>query len=79
MMNDFTKEELIELRTYLKFGAWVNCSIVVNKIQSMIDNYCEPSEPTESNILENICCGEKWFFRDDCKGIAKCQKCGCLL
>ncbi len=44
-MNDFTKEELMEL--------WENCdverlqcgidnySVLMNKLQSMIDNYCE--------------------------------------
>lgn len=57
-MNDFTKEELIELRTYLKFGAWVNCSIVVNKIQAMIDNYCE-HEHKQNGFLCQECvdCG----------------------
>lgn len=52
-MSDFTKEELVLLAACL-FGNWVNslgdpsirhlmddCKNLRNKIQSMIDNYCE--------------------------------------
>lgn len=47
-MNEFTKEELEELTTwgevYTDFGrSWVEASSrpLIDKIQSMIDNYCE--------------------------------------
>lgn len=47
-MNDFTKEELESIANwgdvYTEFGnSWVDKSErpLINKIQSMIDNYCE--------------------------------------
>jgi hypothetical protein len=42
-MNDFTKEELKHIKDML-FGIKTNFDYeddVINKIQSMIDNYCE--------------------------------------
>jgi len=52
-MNDFTKEELIEIRDIMKPPLWFyekkNCELI-NKIQSMIDNYCE-------HEWDNRCCG----------------------
>lgn len=39
-MNDFTKEELKELLMWSNHLAGCNPSLL-NKIQSMIDNYCE--------------------------------------
>lgn len=48
-MNDFTKEELIELSLTLKWYDFDNIDII-EKIQAMIDNYCEH---TNSNISFN--------------------------
>lgn len=44
LMNDFTKEELkliIDKLGLLRFSQFEGCGKLVNKIQSMIDNYCE--------------------------------------
>jgi len=52
-MNDFTKEELEYIRNYIFNGAasisFEKHEVLRNKIQSMIDNYCE-------HDWENICC-----------------------
>lgn len=52
-MNDFTKEELEDLHYYTKryheFNEFFQPTEFLNKIQSMIDNYCE-HEPKESSI-----------------------------
>ncbi len=48
-MNDFTKEELENiLNGNVTLYPHTHCNLV-NKIQSMIDNYCE-------HEWENICC-----------------------
>lgn len=53
-MNDFTEEELFFLRDYTEYFIHCydseNAPEVLEKIQSMIDNYCE-------HDLENYCCG----------------------
>lgn len=57
-MNDFTKEELIEIVDYLN---WEPDSVgfsdfrkhIYKKIQSMIDNYCEPK-----NYNPDCYCGQ---------------------
>ena len=46
-MNDFTKEELIMLKRLAlqhvnQFRENSDCIELMTKIQSMIDNYCEP-------------------------------------
>lgn len=67
-MNDFTKEELeriLEVVTWWLDGdSALYCEQLINKIQSMIDNYCkhEAGEPlfcTDNSII-TICkkCGE---------------------
>lgn len=49
-MNDFTKEELNILRAALhEILFFSETPKLLNKIQSMIDNYCE-------HEWENICC-----------------------
>jgi len=60
-MNDFTKEELQQIRGGLDWwldNDWHSSHVLVQKIQSMIDNYCE-HECNHENIDTNICykCG----------------------
>ncbi len=69
-MNDFTKEELkrLLLRSYLLVGYPENQNKyeleLINKIQSMIDNYCEHDRcsPTEMLNIPYHCldCGKKF-------------------
>ena len=41
-MNDFTKEELQIIYNHIYYNAPLSCTIEIrNKIQSMIDGYCE--------------------------------------
>lgn len=69
-MNDFTKEELEDLHcwgeVYTEFGqSWTYPLLkpLMDKIQSMIDNYCEHPE---SKRMVN--CGKEY-----------CVRCGSLL
>ncbi len=51
-MYDFTKKELEGILLCIFHGSWMYKSdkhTVINKIQSMIDNYCE-------HEWENTCC-----------------------
>lgn len=45
-MNDFTKEELETIENRLQRTQLISNDPLVNKVQSMIDNYCE-HEKTE--------------------------------
>ncbi len=75
-MNDFTKEELYKIcaivTTY--FGDIDVPSIdkeLINKIESMIDNYCEPKIWCDIPLptIENYCCqlcNEEWA-KCECK------------
>jgi hypothetical protein len=66
-MNDFTKEELEQLiswgEIYTEFGqSWIDAlnRPLIEKIQSMIDNYCEHT----------------WFvYIDSDKRVLRCHKC----
>jgi hypothetical protein len=74
-MIDFTKEELIEILDYC--GAWEPPGLgmsdfrtnLYNKIQSMIDNYCD-HEIAQSGVTGFDClypcrkCGEKFYPRN---------------
>ena len=59
-MNEFTKEELREIYGCVNSIVAINAqskayySPLANKIQSMIDNYCE-HEPYETSALINYC------------------------
>ena len=64
-MNDFTKEELGEIKSCVYFEGWKPDGLenanqnLIDKIQSMIDNYQEIKTPT----MENYCCpkcNEEW-------------------
>ncbi|HAT1745435.1 TPA: hypothetical protein I8Z16_001726 [Legionella pneumophila] len=62
MMNDFTKEELNEIRVALVVYGLGECgSILYSKIQSLIDNYCEHEEKETiqtsfaKSVFENRC------------------------
>lgn len=60
-MNDFTKEELQEIYTSISQHAlegWANLSVeLIQKIQSMIDSYCEHEFllSTDSEHLVILC------------------------
>lgn len=58
-MNDFTKEELEQIFTSCAQHAlegWANISpLLLEKIQSMIDNYCEHENTFYENGLKAIC------------------------
>ena len=54
-MNDFTKEELEELKYFL-FGNPKSSVELCRKIQSMIDNYCEHDFQMNMHDAEWHCC-----------------------
>ena len=52
-MNDFTKEELQQIRGGLDWwldNEWISSHVLVQKIQSMIDKYCEHKWVTNPRI-----------------------------
>jgi hypothetical protein len=53
-MNDFTKEELEELVMWSKHLAGYNPALL-NKIQSLIDNYCDHEDGGEIEIFVDVC------------------------
>ena len=65
-MNEFTKEELQYIKSYIFYGAasirYEHHEILRNKIQSMIDDYCE----------------HEWYAARGKNnfGYPKCSKCG---
>ena len=66
MMNDFTKDELLEIlgnmRALRSYSA-VETS-AMNKIHSLIDNYCEHDFQeifTERTYSQCTKCGEEWI------------------
>jgi len=58
-MNDFTKEELEYLYemmgTIAIAGHPIDDDALYNKIQSMIDNYCDHECPGDGECLTKIC------------------------
>lgn len=62
-MNEFTKEELQQISEGLKADCTYN-STLLNKIQSMIINYCEhtPSDKYPNQFKWRLCskCGEQY-------------------
>ncbi len=50
MMNNFTKEELMDIKRAVLWVDVNHDALLTDKIQNMIDNYCE-------HELENTCCG----------------------
>lgn len=61
-MNDFTKEELVELSLTLKGYDFDNIDII-EKIQSLIDSYCE-HPILEGNVTGYKCMGCQEMFND---------------
>ena len=68
-MNDFTKEELETIanwgEVYTEFGnSWVDKTDrpLINKILSMIDNYCEHKKYIENRMAALVCakCGKPY-------------------
>lgn len=55
-MNDFTKDELQTINEELEGTIHQE---LINKIQSMIDKYCEIITPTMADYVCNIC-NEEW-------------------
>jgi len=56
-MNDFTKEELEDI-----FEGLDDCwrmqpenEIILNKLQSMIDNYCKHTTCSEAEVFVDVC------------------------
>lgn len=67
-MNDFTKEELQELRAsrcYHLDDSFPSEDALFMKIQSMIDNYCEMKLPTMASYCCSKC-NEEWH-KCECK------------
>jgi hypothetical protein len=61
-MNDFTKDELgliLDAFHYAKDSAcWTKYHdepVLINKIQSMIDDYCENECAPNNNFLDKLC------------------------
>lgn len=69
-MNDFTKEELKDLLSCVKSNKAYHINhmeiiypILMNKIQSLIDNYCEhPSILKHEPLKQCQCCLKVWRF-----------------
>lgn len=59
-MNDFMKEELEFIYRSLKQLKWHKSSDIMNKIQSMIDNYKEPCKHPSTNFDEGV------YYCDEC-------------
>lgn len=63
-MNDFTKQELREIKSCVYFEGWKPDGLenanqhLIDKIQSMIDNYCE----------------HDWDY--GCRASYRCRSCG---
>jgi hypothetical protein len=59
-MSEFTKEELEHLYSHLKWACDIEVTekniFLKNKIQSMIDNYCEHEWITNPHDLISHCC-----------------------
>jgi hypothetical protein len=62
-MNDFTKEELEDLLVwsdiYTEFRTCWTTKFhmpLINKIQSMIDNYCDHEKYQTEFIFKSVCC-----------------------
>lgn len=61
-MNNFTKEELEDLHYYTKryheFNEFFQPTEFLNKIQSMVDNYCQHEWDIyrKGNIIQGIYC-----------------------
>ncbi len=75
-MNDFTKEELYDLKYAIeKFSQpgkdFLGFYKLRNKIQTMIDNYCD-----HEKIKETACCGMVITYTSVPWSIPKCHKCG---
>lgn len=68
-MNDFTKEELEGMLNCIYHGSWIykaDKKTVINKLQSMIDNYCEHEE---KETIQTFLSGTR--FSNQCK---KCKR-----
>ncbi len=71
-MNEFTKEELIYIRNHIFSGAaairMLEHDALRDKIQSMIDNYCDHSHGTTSNSEVDyvLSCSECNAFKGWC-------------
>lgn len=50
-MNDFTKKELELLKHSLTHGTFYDHDELVEKLQSMIDNYCEDVNDQRFNMM----------------------------
>jgi hypothetical protein len=60
-MNDFTKEELITINGALNQLYDLCEAKLIDKIQSLIDNYCEHTNGCEGyNCSECKDCGARW-------------------
>jgi len=80
-MNEFTKEELEDLEYWLRVTSKQDITLpsgkdlfyLQDKIQSMIDDYCEYK--SESSVLTSICCNIEWHYFKHNKGVAQCHNC----
>jgi len=69
-MNDFTKEELIKIYNFIERNKQdsyddMQFKIIEDKLQSMIDNYCEIKTPTMASYCCKKC-NEEWH-QCECK------------
>ncbi len=91
-MNDFTKEELENLLACVNSNRafHINHMELIypqlkNKLQSMIDNYCDPCEHElhsrrdEIPLAKTICCDEELTYTNTVWSSPKCHKCGRVL
>ncbi len=64
-MNDFTKEELEDLLKYVTHPLWTNSQHLSNKIQFMIENYCEhEADFMEPNDIQCKFCSKSLIGND---------------
>mgnify|MGYP001579063669 CR=1 FL=1 len=59
-MNDFTKDELEEIKGSLHRDVF-SSNTISNKIQSLIDNYCEHKHTTTDSAMVEFCIDCNWL------------------
>jgi NADH pyrophosphatase NudC (nudix superfamily) len=80
-MNEFTKEELEYINNYIFHGAasirMDHHELLKNKLQSMIDNYCDQKEKSNHHPICPRCTGKYTATsssRVTCRICSKCKK-----
>ena len=75
-MNDFTKEELERILDVLDINPWDLNEVLMSKIQSLIDNYCEHETDGYTYYKSGDKCTDfLTYASSDSPCFLKCKKC----